>query len=419
MENSVATTVPRQNRTICIYFCQALYDLTIECSIKFRQIIDRAIEKYPELFPPEITSGYKMKEVRFSKKLNLKIRRIVISGISYTIRPSFAMPHMTGFVQDVEKALFLRKFAVPFWALSYCYGKNPMYWYRLELSLGRNSLLGTTIKSADELPQHLTADEKHTRLLGNKTYIATTAGNDCVLGVNVAESASKEKLEDAYGVFKKEAECINPEYRPDTVNTDGWLPTQNAWKKLFPKIVVLACFLHIFIGIRDRSRKKYKEPFMEVATRMWECFKAESKSSFSQRVRRLSEWCQDIKNEIPSVISDKIQKLQANLPQFSRTYDFPGAHRTSNMVDRLMQRMDRHLFSTQYFHGTLKSANLSIRAWALIQNFAPLNPWTVKQKCHVSSFERVNGFQYHENWLQNLLIAASLGGYREGPPNPL
>lgn len=48
-----------------------------------------------------------------------------------------------------------------------------------------------------------------------------------------------------------------------------------------------------------------------------------------------------------------------------------------------------------------------------------LNPWTVKQKCHMSSFERVNGFQYYENWLQNLLISASLGGYRKGPPNPL
>ncbi|HAR34519.1 MAG TPA: hypothetical protein DCR95_10685 [Desulfobacter sp.] len=89
------------------------------------------------------------------------------------------------------------------------------------------------------------------------------------------------------------------------------------------------------------------------------------------------------------------------------------------MVDRLMQRMDRHLFSTKYFHGTIKSANLSIRAWALIQNFAPLNPWTVRQKGYVTSFERVNEFKYHGNWLENLLISGSLGGLRTGPPNPL
>ena len=156
-----------------------------------------------------------------------------------------------------------------------------------------------------------------------------------------------------------------------------------------------------------------------MATRLWDCFKAESKGAFSQRVRRLFERCQNTKNEIPEVISDKIKKLRENLPQFSQAYDFPGAHRTSNMIDRLMQRMDRHLFSTQYFHGTIESANLSIRAWALIQNFAPLNPWTVKQKGHISSFQKLNGFQYHENWLQNLLISASLGGLRAGPPNPL
>ena len=66
-----------------------------------------------------------------------------------------------------------------------------------------------------------------------------------------------------------------------------------------------------------------------------------------------------------------------------------------------------------------QSANLSIRAWALIQNFAPLNPWTIKQKGYVSSFERVNEFKYHENWLHNLLISGSLGGLQTGPPNPL
>jgi len=192
---------------------------------------------------------------------------------------------------------------------------------------------------------------------------------------------------------------------------------QNTWKSIFPKIAVIACFLHIYIGIRDRSRKKYKEVFNTVATKLWNCYKAESKSSFSQRVRRLSEWC--LNTKAPDIILKKIEKFRKKLPQFTKAYDFPRAHRTSNMIDRLMQRMDRHLFSTQYFHGTLKSANLSIRAWALIQNFAPFNPLTVKQKGHANSFEKVNGFQYHDNWLQNLLISASLGGNRADPPNPL
>ena len=256
--NTASNTTLRRNRTICMHVCQAQYYMMIQNATQFRIVVDMAITEYPELFPAEITFGYQMKEIRFSKKLKLKIRRIVIAGVNYTIRPSFVMPYMTGFVEDVEKPLFLRKFAVPFWALSHCFGRNPMYWYRLETSIGRHSLLGTTIKSPEKLPQHLCADEKHTRLLGEKTYIATTVGNGCILGANISESASEGDLQEAYSVFKEEAECVNPAYQPDTVNTDGWLATQNSWKKLFPGITVLSCFLHIFIGIRDRSRKKYK-----------------------------------------------------------------------------------------------------------------------------------------------------------------
>src|SRR5439155_5369956 len=67
---------------------------------------------------------------------------------------------------------FLRKFAVPFWALSEVFGRDPMYWHRLECSLGRSSLVGTTVQAAESLPRHLVADEKHTTLAGKKVYLA-------------------------------------------------------------------------------------------------------------------------------------------------------------------------------------------------------------------------------------------------------
>ena len=126
MMSSSSTTAPRLNRTICMNVCQAQYYIIIQQAVQFRMVLDVVIKTSPELFPDEITNGYKMKEIRFSKKLKLKIRRIVIAGVSYTIRPSFAMPYMSGLVKDVEKPLFLRKFAVSFWALSYCFGKNSM-----------------------------------------------------------------------------------------------------------------------------------------------------------------------------------------------------------------------------------------------------------------------------------------------------
>ena len=151
------------------------------------------------------------------------------------------MPYMTGFAEEVEKPLFLRKFNVPFWALAYVFGRNAMYWFRLEQSLGRNSLVGTTIKDPDGLPEHVCADEKHCWLQGEKVYIATTVGSGCILGASVAADAGEQSLTEAYDVFKQEVHNVDSTYAPKTVNTDGWQATRNAWTTLFPSAVILCC----------------------------------------------------------------------------------------------------------------------------------------------------------------------------------
>jgi len=418
MASPVSKSVPRVNRTIVVPFDQARYPKLIVRPEEFRAALDNFSRLYPELFPPEIGSGYLLKEIYRSKKLRIPTRRITVKGVHYTVRPAFVMPYQAGMVDEVEKALFLRKFDVPFWALAYVFGKDPMYWYRLEQSLGRNSVVGTTVNHPESLPEHLAADEKHTRIQGKKTYVATTVGNQCILGVSVAQEASEEALSRAYGVFKSEAQSLDPDYSPKSLSTDSWKATKGAWKRLFPSITFICCFLHVFIKIRDRCRKKFRELYLQVSEKLWNCYKAKNKASFSQRVRRLHEWV--LIKSLPEVLVSPVKKLRENLPEFAAAYDCPGAHRTSNMVDRLMQWMDRHLFTIRYFHGTHSSAELNIRGWALIRNFAPCNPSTVKKHNGLKSpAERLNQSRYHDNWLQNLLISASLGGYRSPPLNPL
>jgi len=410
-------SVTRNNRTICLPFSQENYVADYADAITFRKCIDDNICHFPELFPPEISNGYQMKDFRYSKKQGVWIRRIEIDGIAYSIRPSFIMPYMTGLTDDVEKALFLRKFNVPFWALCYVFGKNPSYWYRNEQSIGRNSIVGTTVRKPDALPSHLAADEKHSWILGNKVYIATTVGKECILGTSIATDAGEDALKDAYQTFKDEAQCLKPDYNPVSVNIDGWKATRKAWTYLFSSIVIICCFLHVFIKIRDRAKKKHKDIFLQVSSKLWDCYRGVNKYEFSQRIRRLIEWCKE--NNAPEVITAPIKKLRQNITDYKTSYDHPDAHRTSNMLDRLMQRMDRHLFNTQYFHGTLSAAELSIRGWALIQNFAPSNPRTIHlHNGYRSSTERLNKFRYHETWLHNLLISASLGGFRSPPQNP-
>jgi hypothetical protein len=61
-------------------------------------------------------------------------------------------------------------------------------------------------------------------------------------------------------------------------------------------------FLHIFIKIRDRAKIKFRDMFLEVAVKLWNCYRATNKKSFSQRVRRLAEWY-DASQSLPAVIS--------------------------------------------------------------------------------------------------------------------
>ncbi len=413
-----ARSTNQNKRTICLPFSQGNYERNVTDPVDFRNCIDEQIELFPELFPAAIANGYRMKDFYYSKKLSIWIRRIKIAGVAYTIRPSFIMPYMVGLVDDVERALFFRKFNVPFWALSHVFGKDSMYWYRIEQSIGRNSIVGTTVRKGEDIPKHLAADEKHTRILGHKTYVATTVGSGCILGASVAEDAGEKSLTDAYRVYKQESRCLDPAHSPESVNIDGWKATRNAWQTLFPTIAIICCFLHVFIKIRDRAKKKYRDIFENAASKLWECYRAESKRTFSQRIRRLIEWCEN--NDAPSAIINPITKLRKNIANYRVAYDHPNAHRTSNMVDRLMQRMDRHLYGAQYFHGSMGSAQLSIRGWTLINNFAPYNPRTVKQlNGFKSPAERLNQFRYHDSWLQNLCISASLGGYRSPPLNPI
>ena len=288
-----------------------------------------------------------------------------------------------------------------------------MYWHRLECSLGRCSLVGTTVTAAERPPRHLVADEKHTTLAGKKVYLAATAGSGCCLGMALAESAGNDDLEAAYGVFRHDARLLDPEYRPETVNTDGWPATQAAWRALFKGITIILCFLHAFLKVRDRA-KHMGETFDALREQVWGAYHAPDARSFSRRLRRLREWTEAHMDK--EIVREKVLALCGKRAAFLVAYAHPGCRRTSNPVDRLLHRLDHHLYCGQHLHGSTAVAELGLRGWALIYNFAPSCPWTVRTSPELLSLaERLNGRRYHSEWLRNLLVSASLGGYRRAP----
>jgi hypothetical protein len=247
--------MPRGCSTICLPRSTDLYQRIIDSPHRFRQALDPLSRDHPELFPTAFASGYTLKDSRTSAQPGLRLRRLTgkADGSAFTVRPAFARPYRTGWAEDVAHALFWRRFGVPYWARAHALGRSPRYWYRLEAGLGRNRLVGTTVRQGD-LPAELLADEHHQDRAGRKNYLATTVGDGCCLGAALAATAGAPDLQAAYGVFVQEALNLQAEYRPRTVNTDGWAATQQAWRALFPLVVIRRCFWHGWLSIRERAK---------------------------------------------------------------------------------------------------------------------------------------------------------------------
>ncbi len=286
--------------------------------------------------------------------------------------------------------------------MTYVFGRNDLYWARLVARLGHSDLVGTTVKAPASLPVHLLADEKHTRWMGRKAYLATTVAAGCVLGASLALAADETHLTEAYGQYRREARRLNPTYQPQTVNTDGWLPTQLAWQALFPTVTLILCFLHAFLAIRARA-KHLKALFQTIRQRVWACYHAPQPADCLAQLADLQAWAT---TQVTGPARDAILKLCAKADCFVLAFAHPAAYRTSNMLDPL----DRCMYAARYFHGHLMTAEYQVRAWALFHNFQPFCPRAPIRAQYLSPFHKLNGFVYHDNWLHNLLVAASLGG---------
>jgi hypothetical protein len=403
----------RGDKTICLPFeSEEQYQACLKDRQAYRQHLTQMLTRHPEAFPPEMAQGFCFFGSYRSKKQQQSLRRLRMKSSQqvYQVRPSFLLPYQVACTDEVEKAIYLRQWDVPFEALAYVFGRDAMYWSRIITAFGRPSLLGTTIKAPEKLPADLVVDEKHTWLNGEKVYLATTAAQGCLLGVSVAPSASAEDLTVAYGEFAREAQRIDPDYAPQSVCCDGWEATQQAWLALFAKITIIRCFLHLVLKIKHRC-KRDKALWAELKERAWNAYHASTRPQFAQRLRRLREWATD---SLPAgALREAVLALCLKRAECAVAYDFPTAYRTSNTVDRLMDHQDRCLYARKYLRGSIRHATKVVRAHALLWNFHPYGARTRRANpARTSPAVEINGFQYHKNWLHNLLIAASLGGRR-------
>jgi hypothetical protein len=399
---------PRGAQQIVIPMDRPTYDRLWHDAAAVRQRLNELLRAAPELFPPGMEQGFQLTgRLPESKKLpGVRLRQLRLAdGHAFTLRPSFVLSYMTGMVDAVAYPLLLLSYGVPPWVVTHGFGHHDMYWQRLLERLGRNSLVGTTVRDPQRLPPHLVADEHHTDWCGAKGYVALTAGGGGVLGAALTAAADEAQLTAAYGVFRDEARAVDAAYTPRTVNTDGWQATHNAWQALFTGVVVVLCFLHGFLKIRDRGRKLH-----ELHRRVWEVFRAATAAAFRRQMKAFGAWWQPQTWAAP--VREALTKLGEHTGDYARAYAHPGCHRTSNLVDRLMNRLYRLLYAGRGLHGHQEAGERRLRGWALLLNFRPFAPRSGQRREHQSPAHRLHGKKYHDHWLHNLQVSASLGGFR-------
>jgi hypothetical protein len=78
---------PKGIRIIRLPIAELLYSETIESACLFRHWIDGLDEKYKLLFDCDLSQGYQLHDIRYSRKMSLSYRRISIGKEIYTIHP--------------------------------------------------------------------------------------------------------------------------------------------------------------------------------------------------------------------------------------------------------------------------------------------------------------------------------------------
>jgi len=82
-----------------------------------------------------------------------------------------------------------------------------------------------------------------------------------------------------------------------------------------------------------------------------------------------------------------------------------------------MRSQNRYFERGQHFHGTLESANLRSRAWAILHNYWDWGRKTqAKNEGYRCPAERLNGKRYADNRLENLLVAGRIAPWMSQPP---
>jgi hypothetical protein len=210
------------------------------------------------------------------------------------------------------------------------------------------------------------------------------------------ESTSEDSFNGAISQFLEtmddvlqQQHLLNPQetYEPDSVTTDGWKASQNAWETQAPNITIMECLLH---GLKrlsatiDDYMKVHPETSAEerkrIRTDFEQIFTAPNLASFSQRIRRAME----VYGEEP-ILLKRLEILKDKRFLFTNHFNFEEASAFSAPLDRSMRFLDEKLQSFGQFRSS-DSINPMLNAWAIVNNMRSFLPGAKKAGQSLAEF---------------------------------
>lgn len=92
---------------------------------------------------------------------------------------------------------------------------------------------------------------------------------------------------------------------------------------MFPLIVIIECFLHAFLKIRDRRQHKFQAVYPEIKQQVWDIYAASDPDQFKQRLIAFKRWSQD---KVTGATLEAITKLCTKTNSFLLAFDHPAAY---------------------------------------------------------------------------------------------
>ena len=135
---------------------------------------------------------------------------------------------------------------------------------------------------------------------------------------------------------------------------------------------------------------------------------SETAETFDERMSSFRGWFESKEQEWSKPVKEMTAKLFKRSDQYRESPNPPGCYRTSDQVDRLMNRMTRLMYSGSGIHGNHVASELRLRGWASMRNFVPYAQRSGETRKYLSPANKLNEHRYHDNWLENFQIFVSM-----------